>query len=555
MVRSMAARPPRHTLIPNANNPRLLARLLELVGQGVRDPRTLAELLDCEVRTVHYYTQAGDWLGLLDTDEQTMHPFLTALGLEYVFGGSERARVYAEAVWRTPFVQQLMVGRVLLPETPVLANAIQQAVPSMASSTARRRASSVRGLLEPAMRYPRRALQPAQQLSLDFVPAPAAPAVLPDLDLSAGAEHSPHAYRVVLRALLDHGELSLGQLRAVLDRSGGRDCPLGSYVEMAVRRGDAWRIGERIVTSFGAVWRRDVADSALAVALSDPGWRGHLEIVFDAARGELQAIDALRRSSPQAIAWDRALFPEASTAEALAAEVERVLLSRNLDNFPLAGETGPKPRPKHGSFLDRLQDDDLVVSLCPSVVELTCTVDRLNQQLEHRRRSPNRVLLPSILDGRDVVHGGIFHPGEDPVTAIPDRLSLRIRALENIPHLAMLAALLIVHRRQAGSIVLQVADGSVSVRRGRRECGELLALLDEFASEQGWLVSRRVRGEMNGERLVEVLERLGLSVRVRGCVVMAEQFFIRLQQDPEHHDLFRRLLPLADRLSGFLEGL
>ena len=551
----MAARPPRATLIPNANNPRLLARLLELVGQGVRDPRTLAELLDCEIRTVHYYTQAGDWLGLLDTDERTMHPFLTSLGLEYVFGGSERARVYAEAVWRTPFVQQLMVGRVLLPETPVIANAIKQAVPSMAASTARRRASSVRSLLEPAMRYPRRVPQAAQQLSLDFLPAPAAPTVIPALDLAAGAERSPHAYRIVLRSLLDHGEISLGQLRAVLDRSGGRDCPVGSYVEMALRRGDAWRIGERIVTSFGAVWRQDVADSALAVALSDPAWRGHLETVFEAARGESRAIEALRRASPQAIAWDRALFPNAATAEALAAEVERVLLSRNLDNFPLAGETGPKPSPHQGSFLDRIEDNDLVLSLSPSVGEITDTVEHLNQQLERRRRSPNSVLLPSILDGREVVHGGLFHPGEDPAVAIPDRLSLRIRALENIPHLAMLGALLIVHRRQAGSIVLQVADGSVHVRLGRRECGELLALLDEFASEQGWLVSRRVRAEMNGERLIEVFERLRLSVRVRGCVVMAEQFFIRLQEDPEHHELFRRLLPLADRLSGFMEGL
>ena len=58
----MAARPPRNVLIPNANSPRLLARVMELIGQGVREPRSIAEILDCELRTVHYYSQAGEWL-------------------------------------------------------------------------------------------------------------------------------------------------------------------------------------------------------------------------------------------------------------------------------------------------------------------------------------------------------------------------------------------------------------------------------------------------------------------------------------------------------------
>lgn len=555
MVRSMASRPPRHTLIPNANNPRLLARLLELVGQGVREPRTLAELLDCELRTVHYYTQAGDWLGLLDTDERTMHPFLTDLGLEYVFGGSERARVYAEAVWRNAFVQQLMVGRTLLPETPILANAIQQAVPSLAESTARRRASAVRGLLEPAMRYPRVAPRPAQQLALDFGSPPPAPSPAPQIDLAAGSERSPDAYRVVLRALLDHGELSLGQLRAVLDRSGGRDCPVGSYVEMALRRGDAWRIGERVVPSFGAVWRRDVADSALGVALSDPLWRGHLEVVFEAARGELRAIEALRRSTAGVLAWDRALFPDARTAEQLSAEVERVLLSRNLDNFPMAGDSGPRPTPREGSFLSLLEESDLTLALSPALPELGLPIDRLNQELQKRRRSPNGVHAPSILDARQVAHVGLFHPGETVPQALADRISLRLRALENIPHLAMLAALLITHRRRAGRVVLKMVEGAVLVRVGRQERGELLALLDEFCSEQGWLVSRRSRSALNGEALVEVVRRLGVCTLVRNSVVMTEAFFVRLQDDPEHHELFQMLLPLADRLAGFLEEL
>ena len=34
---------------------------------------------------------------------------------------------------------------------------------------------------------------------------------------------------------------------------------------------------------------------------------------------------------------------------------------------------------------------------------------------------------------------------------------------------------------------------------------------------------------------------------------MSETFFVRLQDDVEHHELYQQLLPLADRLAGFLE--
>ena len=349
------------------------------------------------------------------------------------------------------------------------------------------------------------------------------------------------------------GELSLGQIRAVLDARGGRDCPVGSYVEMAIRRGDAWRIGEKLVTSFGAVWRRGVVDSALGVALSDPAWREHLDVVFEAAQGELGAIDALRRSTPAVLAWDQALFPKARTAEQLAAEVKQVLLSRNLDNFPMAGDTGAQPVARLGSFLSQLETSDLALALTPAIRELGWSVEQLNRELERRRRSPNGVHRPSLLDARDVVHAGLFHPGEPVSSAIADRLSLRLRALENIPHVAMLAALLIAHRRQAGRIVLKVSDGAVLIRVGRQDRGELLSLLDEFCSEQGWLVSRRSRSDLDGEALVDVVERLGVCARVRSAVVMSETFFVRLQDDVEHHELYQQLLPLADRLVGFLE--
>ena len=79
---AMNSRRQRADLIPNANNPRLLQRLVRLVASGIRKQRALADVLQVELRTVHYYTQAGEWLGLLDTDREV---HLTPRGVEFAF--------------------------------------------------------------------------------------------------------------------------------------------------------------------------------------------------------------------------------------------------------------------------------------------------------------------------------------------------------------------------------------------------------------------------------------------------------------------------------------
>jgi hypothetical protein len=70
---------------------------------------------------------------------------------------------------------------------------------------------------------------------------------------------------------------------------------------------------------------------------------------------------------------------------------------------------------------------------------------------------------------------------------------------------------------------------------------------------QGWLVSRRLRGGLTGEQLAEVLEALGIALRVGNSLVLEEAFFLRLQSDVEDHELFERLGPLGDRIVRFLE--
>ena len=91
-----------------------------------------------------------------------------------------------------------------------------------------------------------------QQLSLPFLAPLTQSSVHPPtapVDLSAGVEHNPDIYCRVLNALLDNGELRIGQLRALLDRIGARNAPIGAYTDMAINRGDAIRSEDRLITT------------------------------------------------------------------------------------------------------------------------------------------------------------------------------------------------------------------------------------------------------------------------------------------------------------------
>jgi hypothetical protein len=66
-------------LLPGANSPQTLTRLLEAAARGVRSTRALQEALGVQAQTVRAYVHAGVWLGLADAPD----PFeLAPLGLE-----------------------------------------------------------------------------------------------------------------------------------------------------------------------------------------------------------------------------------------------------------------------------------------------------------------------------------------------------------------------------------------------------------------------------------------------------------------------------------------
>ena len=557
---SSPARAPRReraSLVPNANNPALLLRLIGLVARGVRRPRALAEVLDVEVRTVHYYTQAGEWLGLLDTREDIQ---LTRAGLALaVASPAERRRLYAEAAWRTPFVRALMEGRRTLPDRDAIAAFIRSREPDMAERTVMRRAGAVRGLLEPALAHPPDRKRPrGEQLLLPFLaqaPVTAPSEVLADMaapvDLRAGTEDNPDIYARLLRVLLDHGELSTSQLRAVLDRIGAQDAPLGPYADMAVRRGDARRDGDRLVLTAGAIQRRELAGEGLLVALSDPDYRAWLGMLRAAEAGEDADPEARRdrdRLAARFAHWDRRYFGERLQPETVKARLAAALPGRHLEGVPLAGWAGPEPPAVEAPFVECLDREGLPVCLPAALLAAAPGVSAVNATLRRLRGSPAGVHLPTPVDRRLRWHGGLLHPGERLPSAVPDNLSLRWRALTHAPALAMAAAFLLVDRRSPRGRLRVGADGIVALA-GRPRL-TLLAALVAFAEAQGWLVARPSR--MGDPALADLLERLGIAVRLGRRFVLDEPLFVRLQEDPEGQAVHDALQPLVERVEAWL---
>lgn len=550
MLQAMTRSPPPRERIPNANNPSILTRLLEYVAQGVRKPGGLAELLECEGRTVNYYVQAGQWLRMLEPGEIR----LTPLGLEYVYGGRDRPAIYARAAWGVPLVQRLLDGGAELPEPEAMAKILAEVDPTLAPSTARRRSSAVRGLLAPALRFfPPPQAHDQEQLALPLVSTPPGEIarVLPAAGPDEEVVPNPEVYLFIYRTLLENGELNLGQLRAVLDQAGGRDRPVGTYVEMAQRRGDVLRVGEQLVVTRGAIQRRDSADSPTGIVLTDPGYREYLDVLRQVAGGEGRHALRYGRLRHRYASWDARVFGESASPARVARELDRVLLGRPLSAYPVAGDPGrPVPAVEAG-FLERFPDRDLAVALPSSLGLVSAGLKGLNHLLNTR----NAVRPPSPVDRRAVVHGGLLHPGEPPPRSIPDRISLRLRLISRVPHAALTVALTLAHRRVGSRWALRPRSGRVDVQRGRESLGDLIAVLDGYMRHRGWLVARHGRGSLGGGALVSLLEQLGVVTSLSRHVALREDFFERLQTEVEDRELYESLRPVEDALVSYLEGL
>jgi len=537
----------RQPSVPSANNPRLLTRTVGWLARGVRTSRALHEILGVELRTVQYYIQAAEWLGLLEPGPEHL---LTPLGLELVFGG-DASGAYAKAVWAQPFVRDLLTGRGSAPP-PVedVVVAIARAEPDLAPATVRRRASAVRSLIQPALERRRRPRPEDHQLAL---PLASPPDTAPHhLQPGPARDADPDVFRWVYEALLDHGELTLGQLRGLLDRAGVSDLPIGGYVDLLLARGDARRLHERLVATSGGVSRRQAASSTTDVILSHARYRQWLDDVRCAALGDREAEIRMNQVERTCRAWDRRLLGAPAQADTLDERLSRVLLDRGLDSFPMSGDPGPPLEPVERSFLDVWEQPDLMIALPPFLALLQGGLPAINARFKAARTGATDVGAPDVATRPVLVHGGLLHPGEPRPRSVPDLISLRQRVLMNAPYIALVAAVLLLHRTSPETLTLVRRRGTWRIFRRGRPLGPTLELLDAFAESRGWVPCRRVAGGLALDPLLAGLEVVGIAHVLGDVAVLAERLFHSLRTDPEEMEVHAMLLPLADALEGFL---
>jgi hypothetical protein len=514
-------------VVPNANSPALLTHLLEMVSRGLRSPRTLSEALGIDQRTVRYYVQAGVWLGFL---EDSPEPLLSPEGLAYVYGGKLRRARYAEAVSRQPFVLALVKrsggARAVIGDREVRA-AIAQADPSLSPATVERRASAVRGLLAPwleELAHPHPTSDVGQlALPLAQTPHAAREAVL---TRAAGRSFSPDVYAFLLAFLLDYGELTLGHVRGLLDGAGADDVPIGAYVDLAVERGDAVRLEDRLIVTAAAIGRKDVAGNPDAIVLTDGGWRAHI------ARW-LSDPGAAAREPGRYRLWDQRLLGGPLRAETLERDLARVLRDRTLEAWPLAAAADAQVRSVRSPFLDVWQEPGLLLTVPPNLVHLWEGVAGVNRRLRAAKHRTDAVGAPTLALVPVVAHGGLFHPGEDLPASIPDTRTLRQHLLSRSPYPAMIAALLLAHRSEPGSVELRRERGDWWVRSRRRMIGPVLEVCDAFAVGRGWLASRRPTDMLTADALLGVLEKTGVIQRSSDQAVLDDALFLQLRSGEE----------------------
>ncbi len=503
---------------PALGNPRRLTRVLEQLAAGNRRPRGIALALDLEARIVQGYLLAGAWLGLVALEPEA---HLTRVGVDFVYAGVRRGAILSALVHAHPGLS-LIAGAP--PSTTVIATRMRASHPELSVTAARRQAISVRRLVESAWRVRRRVPAP-EQLGFSF--ASHAGARVTPLDPRAGVDESPDAYGLVLRALLDAGELSPPRLRAVLDAGGGADCPIGAYIAMAIRRGDGVRQGEDLVVTSGAVARRDLADSVVSIALSDPDFRAHV-----AARLAGQLGDTRRFGG-----WMKRIFDAGDLAPAL----DRLLFGRTLASFPCAGSLGAPITASNSVFTADLGRAGMAFCLPSCLTSLTSGLGAVNRSL--RAANPQEVRLPNVVDRRWGVHGGILAPGELSPRAVPDLVSLRGRLLRAAPAFALLTAFAGLNRR--GALRLRPRGGEVFVESRGRATRTFGDVVEGVAARRDWLLVRGP-GSASWPEIADVAESLGILARSGEWLVLDESLFLRLQTDPEHRQVWEALQPLAD---------
>lgn len=272
-----------------------------------------------------------------------------------------------------------------------------------------------------------------------------------------------------------------------------------------------------------------------------------------AEEAEIRAREALLDEGELSLGWMAALVegPPGPCADALArAGLAERVGDRLVATPRLAGGAGDRLPETRQPFLECLGVPGLGVAFPSSLAALRGGLSVANADLRQARGVAARP--PGPMDPRARVHGGLLHPGEPAPRAIPDALSLRLRALQSTPAFALLAALLLLDRRSEGRLVLR-ADGS-ALRWRRRLLGTMGETLAGFGHAQGWTVLRTGRGPLTDAAWVDAAVGIGLARRAESRLVLDEALFVRLQEDVEASLVLEALEPLVAGLSAWIEA-
>ena len=520
--------------------PDALLRLIAAVYGGARRPRLLADLLGWELRVVHEAWALGRELGLL---EGTGHIGLSPRGLRVAIAApARRAPTLTQMIVQSDLMQSILADG----SAGSLQRALRARAPMAPADQLQRRAAGLRPLLEPALLLPDAALAPPRRAQLPLpIPSPArrAPGRPAIADLRCGTGENPDTYAIVLRALLGAGELSPLELRALLDAADAKEAELPPLLAMGARRGDLHRVADRLLPSVGAAARPQLADDGISVALSDPAYQRWMSEAahppIGLAPGPRRAHEATAR---RFLSWDARIWGE-SLAELRGPPAGPRLPAPR-------GEPEAPPPERPGPWLQHLDEPGLLLAFPPAVRSLARGLTEVNPALRRAAQGPPR--RPTVVSAAARVHGGLLSPGEAPPRILPDRRTLRLRALLRCPVIGLLGALLLLDRDHGGAVQVRRGPQGPALCAGSRPLGPLIPSLVAFCRSQGWAPLYHPETSLQDADLWAALVGGGWARAIGARLVLDDALHLLLHEDDEGRLILEALDPLRGRLSAWL---
>lgn len=492
---------------------------------------------------MHEAWALGRELGLL---EGTGHVGLRPAGLRVAAEApARRAATLSQAIVQSDLVQAILNDG----GAGALQRALRARAPGAPAEQLQRRAAGLRPLLEPALLLPEGALQPSggEQRPLPL-PAPARrPAPRPPpADLRCGTGENPDTYAFLLRSLLGAGELSPLQLRGLLDAADAKEAEIPALLAMGARRGDLHRVGERLVPSAGAAAHPHLADDGINVALSDPDYLAWMATAAGPAAGLAPGPRRAREATARRFfTWDARLWGDSL------AEREGPLRPPRLP--PTRGAPEPPPPERPGPWLQQLEAPGLLLAFPPALRALARGLTEVNPALRRAAAGPER--RPTLVSLTARVHGGLLSPGEALPRILPDRRSLRLRALLRCPAIGLLAGLLLLDRAHEGAVQVRRSPAGPALCAGRRPLGPLLPMLVRFCAAQGWTPLHHPETSLRGAELWQAAVGGGWARALGPRLVLDDALHLMLHEDDEGRLLLEALDPLLGRLAAWLAAL